>query len=227
MCSSATARAGKTTRVSVDTHGRQGGGDRTNNGSSAPVISANGRYVVFHSADSNLVSSGDTNGVFDIFLHDRRTGRTSRRSASAARRRAGQPGEPRRGEHQLGRPLRASPSTSLASNLGRGEPRTTPSPTSSSAISRPGRRSSPASGQSGNQGDDASSACGVAFSANDRYLVFSSWAANLGWPATRTSFPTRSSATSAAAPRPGHSRFQTVPEGGRWRGSSSSAPRLP
>ena len=33
--------------------------------------------------------------------------------------------------------------------------------------------------QAGNQGDDASSATGVAFSANDRYLVFSSWAANL------------------------------------------------
>src|SRR5207247_2584359 len=48
-------RTGKTERVSVSSRGRQGGADRTGNGSNAPVISANGRYVAFHSADSNLV----------------------------------------------------------------------------------------------------------------------------------------------------------------------------
>src|SRR5439155_24342423 len=76
-------RTGRTTRVSVDSHGRQGGGDRTNNGSNAPAISANGRYVVFHSNDSNLVR-GDTNGVFDICLHDRRTASTARVSVSSS-----------------------------------------------------------------------------------------------------------------------------------------------
>jgi Tol biopolymer transport system component len=34
-------------------------------------------------------------------------------------------------------------------------------------------------GQDGKQGDDASATGGVAFSANDHLLVFSSWAANL------------------------------------------------
>jgi hypothetical protein len=34
-------------------------------------------------------------------------------------------------------------------------------------------------GAAGNQGDDASSAGGMVFSSNDRYLAFSSWAANL------------------------------------------------
>ena len=71
-----------TSQVSVTSAGKQGGKDRTNNGSNAPEISADGRYVVFHSADSNLVA-GDTNRTFDIFAHDRRTGKTSRISVSS------------------------------------------------------------------------------------------------------------------------------------------------
>src|SRR5919201_521233 len=70
-------RTGRTERVSVTSAGRQAGADRTNNGSNAPVISADGRYVAFHSADSNLVPH-DTNRTFDIFVHDRKTGRTAR-----------------------------------------------------------------------------------------------------------------------------------------------------
>src|SRR5439155_26294380 len=80
-------RTGRTTRVSVDSRGRQGGGDRTNTGSNAPTISASGRYVVFHSNDSNLVR-GHTNRVFDIFLNDRHTGRTMRVSGSSSSGRA-------------------------------------------------------------------------------------------------------------------------------------------
>jgi hypothetical protein len=42
-----------------------------------PAISADGRYVVFRSAATNLVP-GDTNGYTDVFLHDRfATGFTS------------------------------------------------------------------------------------------------------------------------------------------------------
>ncbi|GLH98188.1 hypothetical protein Pa4123_34630 [Phytohabitans aurantiacus] len=61
-------RAGTTTRVSVSGDGTPGNG-----GSSGARISGDGRYVVFHSAASNLVD-GDTNGRGDTFVRDRVTG---------------------------------------------------------------------------------------------------------------------------------------------------------
>ena len=66
-----------TSRVSVDSIGTQG-----DDGSYNPSISADGRYVAFHSAASTLVT-GDTNGGFDIFLHDRQSSATSRVSVSS------------------------------------------------------------------------------------------------------------------------------------------------
>jgi uncharacterized repeat protein (TIGR01451 family) len=44
-------------------------------------LSADGRYVVFDSSATNLVTTGDTNGGPDIFVHDRRAGVTSKVSA--------------------------------------------------------------------------------------------------------------------------------------------------
>jgi hypothetical protein len=65
-----------TTRVSVASSGAQG------NGSSAqPAISEDGRYVAFASAATALVP-GDTNGVMDVFVHDRVTKTTTRASVS-------------------------------------------------------------------------------------------------------------------------------------------------
>jgi Tol biopolymer transport system component len=69
---------GVTTRVSVDSSGAQG-----NEESEMPSISADGRFVAFHSLGSNLVA-GDTNGFFDVFLHDRETGVTSRMSVDSS-----------------------------------------------------------------------------------------------------------------------------------------------
>jgi len=54
---------GTTTRVSIASDRTQG-----NRGSYLPSLSADGRYVAFHSIASNLVS-GDTNADFDIFRH--------------------------------------------------------------------------------------------------------------------------------------------------------------
>jgi len=65
-------RTGQTTRVSVDDAGNQG-----DNNSRNPSISADGRYVAFHSSSADLVA-GDTNGFEDIFVHDRQTGQTTR-----------------------------------------------------------------------------------------------------------------------------------------------------
>ena len=67
-------QTGQTTRVSLGPGGRQG-----NDHSADPTISGNGRFVAFRSFASNLVP-GDTNGVEDIFLHDRQTGKTTRLS---------------------------------------------------------------------------------------------------------------------------------------------------
>jgi len=65
-------RNGQTTRVSV-----AGGGAQGNDNSQHPSISADGRYVAFTSYASNLVAD-DTNGNWDIFVHDRQTSKTYR-----------------------------------------------------------------------------------------------------------------------------------------------------
>jgi Tol biopolymer transport system component len=66
-----------TERVSVASDGTQGNAE-----SWSPTISADGRYVAFSSYASNLVE-GDTNGVTDIFVHDRVTGETQRVSVAS------------------------------------------------------------------------------------------------------------------------------------------------
>jgi Tol biopolymer transport system component len=58
-----------------------GTGEPANSNSYFPAISADGRYVTFVSWASNLVP-GDTNDTDDVFVHDRRTGTTSRVSVS-------------------------------------------------------------------------------------------------------------------------------------------------
>lgn len=71
-------RTGVTERVSVSSSREQGNGWSSN-----PSISAFGRFVAFHSSASNLVS-GDTNGTYDIFVHDRQNGVTERVSVSSS-----------------------------------------------------------------------------------------------------------------------------------------------
>jgi len=65
-------QTGTTTRVSVASNGGEG-----NNASYTPVISGNGRYVIFESLASNLVA-GDTNNSYDVLVHDRVTAQTNR-----------------------------------------------------------------------------------------------------------------------------------------------------
>jgi len=55
---------------------------QANGASSAPSISADGRFVAFCSEASNLVP-GDTNGASDVFVRDRLTGHTERVSVSS------------------------------------------------------------------------------------------------------------------------------------------------
>lgn len=69
---------GTTERVSVTCKCVQGDGD-----ASSPALSANGQLVAF-ATDNTLLIGGDTNGVRDVFVHDRATGLSRRVSLDSA-----------------------------------------------------------------------------------------------------------------------------------------------
>src|SRR5438093_4861509 len=71
------AGAQTTERVSVASGGTEG-----NDASLGSALSADGRFVAFDSAATDLVA-GDTNGVSDVFVHDRQTGTTERVSVAS------------------------------------------------------------------------------------------------------------------------------------------------
>jgi Tol biopolymer transport system component len=62
-------------RVNVDSSGAQANGDSYI--TTATSISSDGRYVAFISHATNLVEN-DTNGISDVFVHDRQSGTTQR-----------------------------------------------------------------------------------------------------------------------------------------------------
>lgn len=70
------AHAQTTARVSVATGNRQSSGEAW-----LSALSADGRYIAFESDAPDLVG-GDTNGVADVFVHDRQTKVTARVSIS-------------------------------------------------------------------------------------------------------------------------------------------------
>lgn len=69
-------KTGKTKCVSVSSAGAQANEERH-----APSISAHGRFVAFESFATNLTPH-DTNHQLDVFVHDRKTGKTRRISVS-------------------------------------------------------------------------------------------------------------------------------------------------
>jgi Tol biopolymer transport system component len=69
--------AGSTECISVDPRGVPGNGP-----ASFPRVSADGRFVVFASAASNLTPN-DTNDTYDVFVRDRQSGRTEIVSVSS------------------------------------------------------------------------------------------------------------------------------------------------
>jgi hypothetical protein len=158
-------KTGQTTRVSVSSSGRQG-----SDGSEGTGISANGRYVAFTSSASNLVA-GDTNDNSDVFVHDRRTGQTTRVSVSSS----GRQGNSTSGFGAISADGRYVAFASLASNLVAGDSnggfdvfvrdRTT------------GRTIRVSVGRRGQQANGDSE--GPAISAHGRYVAFTSAASNL------------------------------------------------
>lgn len=77
---------GQTTRVNVASDGTQANAGRDPrfilSTGHDPQISADGRFVAFASAASDLVP-GDTNGTWDLFVHNRLTGQTVRASLAS------------------------------------------------------------------------------------------------------------------------------------------------
>jgi Tol biopolymer transport system component len=100
-------RKGATELVSVSSAGRRG-----NRTSWSPSISADGRFVAFASSATDFVA-GDTNGQADVFVHDRRSGRTRRVSVSSSWRQ----GNRRSGEPSISADGRFIAFSSAATNL--------------------------------------------------------------------------------------------------------------
>ncbi|MFZ5819138.1 MAG: hypothetical protein ACOYYJ_04475 [Chloroflexota bacterium] len=222
-----TARAapGDITRVSVDASGTQAIG-----GSQQAAISGDGRYVAFKSDASNLVS-GDTNGVGDIFVHDRQTGAIARVSVDSGGL------EPNGGSYSpaLSYDGRYVAFASDASNLVSGDTnvvtdifvhdRTTGQTTRVSVDS------------SSAQANDYSSEWGTAISGDGRYVAFSSQATNLVSGDTNnegdvfvhdrdTGQTGRISVDSTGAQANGQSSSPSISSDGRYVAFSSNAPNL-
>lgn len=102
---------GTTTRTNLDSSGVEANGQ-----SFQPTLSGDGRFVAFRSGASNLVAS-DTNGVDDIFVHDRQTGATTRVSLSSS----GAEGDQSSSDPKLSGDGRFVTFTSGASNLVAGD----------------------------------------------------------------------------------------------------------
>ena len=166
-------QTGATTRVSVDSAGRQGNGSSSQY--SSPSLSADGRYVAFVSEASNLVP-GDTNHFRDVFVHDRQTGATTRVSVNSAG------GQGDASSYQLGS---ASPSISAdgryvafvseASNLVAGDTNDTEDVFVHDR--QTGATTRVSVNNAGWEGNGASS--GSSISADGRYVAFGSVASNL------------------------------------------------
>jgi Tol biopolymer transport system component len=103
--------SGRTSRVSVDSDGLQG-----NEGSSSPSISADGRFVAFAS-DATALVPGDHNRAGDVFVHDRKTGKTTRMSVASD----GKPGNGASFSPQISADGRFVAFVSEATNLVRGD----------------------------------------------------------------------------------------------------------
>ncbi len=165
----------KTIRVSIASDGTQANGE-----SAAPMISADGGFVTFHSTASNLVPD-DENGRSDIFVHDLSSGETTRVSRGMANTEAnGDSFIP-----AISADGRYVAFQSMASNLVPGDTNGTPDAYRGIDVFRYDRQTNQtervsvgndgeqANGPSNDPGDDPS------ISADGRYVCFASLASNL------------------------------------------------
>lgn len=215
--------SGRTSRVSADSTGQQGNAD-----SVAPAISASGRFVAFESLASNLVA-GDTNGVRDVFVHDRRAGVITRLSVDSAG---------RQGNRKSTRPAisvtgRFVAFESFASNLVGGDTNGVQDVFVHDPIT--GRTNRVSVDSAGSQGNGHS--FDPAISANGRFVAFISAASNLVLDDTNgvidifvhdrsTGGTTRVSVDSAGGQGNDHSRHPSICGKGRFIAFHSAASNL-
>jgi Tol biopolymer transport system component len=154
-----------TIRVSVSTANVQG--DKLSSGES---ISDDGRYVVFYSDATNLVS-GDTNAVRDVFLRDRTAGTTTRISLTTG----GAQGNARSEDPRISADGAFIVYASDATNLVSGDTNAVRDVFLRDIAVHTTTRASVSS--SGVQGNDLSSA--PSCSSDGRFIVFGSYASNL------------------------------------------------
>jgi Tol biopolymer transport system component len=172
---------GQTTRVNVASDGTQAGGVSPAVGGADPSISADGRFVAFHSDASNLVP-GDTNTCAslpnippgecpDVFVHDLQTGQTTRVSVASD----GTQGDDQSFRAAISADGRFVAFVSSASNLVAGD--------SNGEVDvfvhdrQTGQTTRASVASDGTQANGASS--GPAISADGRLVAFSSEASNL------------------------------------------------
>ncbi len=156
--------SGTTERVSVDSAGLQV------SGAGEPSISADGRYVTFHSFASNLVP-GDTNGTYDCFLRDRQTGTTERISLDSSGTQGNGPSE----YPAISADGRYAAFVSGASNLVPGGP-----PLSAQIYVRDRQTGTTERVSLSTTGVPANFQCqGAQISADGRCVAFHTWASNL------------------------------------------------
>ena len=159
---------GQTERVSLSSGGAGGNGGPAR--LTGPSISADGRYVAFHSEASNLVS-GDNNTCEDIFVHDRLTGQTERVSLSSD----GVEGDSWSTSPSISADGRYVAFISWASNLVSGDSNDTADAYLHDRVTGQTERVSLSNyGVGANSGSDHPS-----ISADGRYVAFSSGASNL------------------------------------------------
>jgi Tol biopolymer transport system component len=156
--------AGTTQRVSVSSSGEQ-----ANGGSGGAAISADGRFVVFTSAASNLVA-GDTNGRSDVFVRDLVAGTTDRVSVSNW---IGEQANGASGGAEISADGRFVVFNSDASNLVAGDT------SGDDVFVRDLLVGTTALVSVSSTGEQASSSYGVAISADGRFVAFDSYSSNL------------------------------------------------
>jgi Tol biopolymer transport system component len=157
--------AGTTTRASVPSHVGQ-----SDNDSFQPSISGDGRFVAFASIAANLVP-GDTNGITDVFVHDRRNRTTERASLTSTGAQAQTFGS----EPEISADGRF---VAFQANTGGLVPGDTNGKADVYVRDRRKKTTTRVSlSSTGAQGDDASTISSI--SANGRFVVFESVATNL------------------------------------------------
>jgi Tol biopolymer transport system component len=170
-------QSGSTVRVSVDSSGVEG-----NHDSFSPSISADGRFVTFLSRADNLVP-GDTNGFFDVFVHDMQSGTTERVSIDSN---GNEENAAASGVSYISADGRYVTFCSPAANLVPGDTNGQPDVFLRDRWNGTTERVSVNS--LGLQGNGESGTSGIAISPNGRFVAFESGASNLVGDDTNT-FP--------------------------------------